>query len=245
MLLRILLLLCFLGGTAIAQIEDSVLLQILRNYEATLQSKVHPDGLQTMVIEGEGQKVGGEKQRFKTIRKYPNKIRNKTIDGNGVELIAGSNGKDRWGRAENEQRVHFYEQKVNGPIDWLPILANFENHLLRALKGDKKVQLTRLPNDTPLNSDLLLHVIEARDGSDLTFTYYLSSHSDCIVRTRIEPKDAPAMEVHYSNYRSVDDFELAHRVKLYEAGELISDETYLSIQINKFIYDFLFEKPGF
>ncbi|NCG08790.1 MAG: hypothetical protein GWO81_04380, partial [Verrucomicrobia bacterium] len=112
MLLRIPLLLCFLGGTAIAQIKDPVLLQILRNYEATLQSKVHPNGLQTMVIEGEGQKIGGEKQRFKTIRKYPNKIRNKTIDANGVELMAGSNGKTRWGRAENERKVHFYKTKV-------------------------------------------------------------------------------------------------------------------------------------
>lgn len=245
MYLRLSLLLCFLGGTAFAQIEDSVLLQILRNYQATLQSEIHPNGLQTILIEGEGQKVGGEKQRFKTIRKYPNKIRTKTIRADGVEVIAGSNGKDRWGRAENNERVHFYKQKVSGPIDWLPIVSDFENHLLRALKGDKKVRLTRLPNQTPADSDLLLHVIEAKDDRDLKFTYYLSSHSDCLVRTQIEPKNGPAMEVHYSNFRSVEGHELLHRVKLYEAGELISDETYLSIQVNKFIYDFLFEEPSY
>lgn len=245
MLLRIPLLLCFLGGTAIAQIKDPVLLQILRNYEATLQSKVHPNGLQTMVIEGEGQKIGGEKQRFKTIRKYPNKIRNKTIDANGVELMAGSNGKTRWGRAENERKVHFYKTKVSGSFDWLPIIADFENHLSRGLKGDETVQLTRLPNDTSPNSDLLIHVIEARDSSDLKFTYYLNSNNDCIQRMKIETKDGSILEVHYSNHLPVEGILLAHRVELYQEGELISDESYQTIQVNKFIYDFLFEKPGF
>jgi hypothetical protein len=97
-------------------------------------------------------------------------------------------------------------------------VADFENYLLRALKGDEKFRLTHLPNYRPADSDLLLHVIEVRDDRDLKFAYYLSSHSDCLVRTLIEPKDGPALEVHCSNFRSVDDFELAHRVKLLQAG---------------------------
>ncbi len=245
MIVRIISILSLLVGTVFAEIRDPELREILQQYRATLLSESHPEGLQTLVIQGTSQNVGGLESKIEILRKFPNKIRIETIQKNGIEVMVGFNGTAGWGRIEDHRRVHHTGQEAKGSIDWLRFRSNFENHLLRALKNDETVQIARLPDYQVPKSNLVLHVVEAKDGSGICYTYYLNSTTDGLDRIRIEAQNAPLIELRYAQKRRIEGFLLPHRIEHYQDGVLLSFENYRKITVNKFLNNFLFDRPGY
>lgn len=245
MILRIVSIVSLLVNVAFAEIQDPELRKILNQYRATLLSESHPEGLQTLVIQGTSQKNGGIESEIEILRKFPNKIRIETIQKNGIEVMVGFNGTAGWGRLEDHKKVHHTGQEAKGSIDWLRLQANFENHLLRALKNDKTVQVARLPDYQIPDSDLVFRVVEAKDGSGIRFTYYLNTTTDGLDRIKVETKNDPPIELRYAQQRRVEGFLLPHRVEFYQDGDLLSFENYRRITVNKFLNNFLFERPGY
>jgi hypothetical protein len=245
MYLRLSLVTIVLVHSVCAQVSDRALLKLLRAHQETLLSETHPEGLGTIISEGTAKKVGGSKQTIKIIRKFPDKIRTEAVQNNGIEVVVGFNGKKGWGRIETDKKVHFIKQESQGPINWLQIEAQFENHLLRALKGDKTIKLKHLPNYSMPDSDLVLHVIEATDSSDVRIKYFINATTYSIDRKQLEAEGCPIMEIRYGQYRKVEGFLLAHNTELYEAGDLVSHESYHTIRVNEYLFDFMFSKPGF
>jgi hypothetical protein len=247
MILRIVSILSLLANIGFAEIRDPELRKILHQYRATLLSESHPEGLQTLVIQGTSQNVGGIENQIEILRKSPNKIRIETIQKNGITVMVGFNGTAGWGRIEDHRRVHHTGQEAKGSIDWLRFHSNFENHLLRALKNDETIQVTRLPDYQVPGSDLVFRVVEAKDASDIRFTYYLNTTTDGLDRIRIETKSEsdPIIELHYAQQRRIEGFLLPHHVEFYQDGVLLSFENYRKITVNKFLNNFLFERPGY
>jgi outer membrane lipoprotein-sorting protein len=245
MSLRLSLVIILLVHSACAQVNDRELIKLLRAHQETLLSETHPEGLQTLTLTGTAQIFGQEPQAIKILKKFPNKLRTETLQNNGIEVLVGFDGVRGWGRLEDENKVHTVEQKTNKQIDWLHIEAQFDNHLLRVLKGDKTIQLKRLPSISLENSDLVLHPIQATEGTGIRFTYYLNATNYGINRKRVEIKGQPIMEIRYRHYRKVEGFLLAHFSELYEDDVLMSRESYDMIEVNKPLYDFLFRKSNY
>jgi hypothetical protein len=245
MYLRLSLVTILLVHSVCAQVSDRALLKLLRAHQETLLSETHPEGLETLTLNGTAQIIGQEPQAIKILKKFPNKFRTETLQNNGIEVIVGFDGVRGWGRLEDDNKVHSVEQKANRRIDWLRIEAQFDSHLLRALKGDKTIQLKRLPDLSLENSDLVLYGIQATNGSGIRFTYYLNATNYGIDRKRIEIEGDPAVEIRYRHYRKVGGFLLAHHAELYEEDVLMSRESYDTIEVNKPLYDFLFKKSTY
>ena len=230
-----------------AEIEDPLLLDLLQRHAATLRSHDHPNGLNSIILEGTHEKINASTSVVKVSKERPSKIRFETLQDNGIEVTIAFNGQlgVSWGRVDDGKQVALIDPK-EGDINWLVIEGDFDGHLIRALKGDKTVVLTRLGNFALPDTELKLECILATDSSDLKFRYYLHPSKFYIMRKQVIPADGnTVMEIRYSRHRLVDGVPIAHRTELFADGELTNIETYEKIRINTEIYDFLFARPKF
>ena len=233
----------------LAEIDDPHLLDLLQRHAATQRSHDHPNGLNSIILEGTHEKIDASTSLVKVSKERPSKIRFETLQDNGIEVTIAYNGElgVSWGRLDDGKRIAHVDPK-EASINWLAIDADFDGHLIRALNGDKTVVLTRLANYAVPNTKLKLECILATDGSGLKFRYYLNPKTAYLMRKQVDPgqgEDSPVMEVRYSRHRLVDGVPIAHRSELYADGVLTNIETYEEIRLNTEIYDFLFAKPKF
>ncbi len=230
-----------------AEIEDPLLLDLLQRHAATLRSYYHPNGLNSIILEGTHEKIDAATSVVKVSKERPSKIRFETLQDNGIEVTIAYNGQlgVSWGRVDDGKQVALIDTK-EGDINWLAIEGDFDGHLIRALKGDKTIVLTRLGNSALPDTELELECILATDSSDLKFRYYIHPSKFYIMRKQVIPADGSAvMEIRYSRHRLVDGVPIAHRTALYADGVLTNIETYEKIRLNEEIYDFLFAKPKY
>ena len=241
------LLTAFTAVVCQAVIVDPLLLDLLQRHAATLRSYDHPNGLNSIILEGTHEKINASTSVVKVSKERPSKIRFETFQDNGIEVTIAFNGQlgVSWGRVDDGKQVAFIDPK-EGDINWLAIEGDFDGHLIRALKGDKTVELTRLGKFALPDTELQLECILATDSSDLKFRYYLHPSKFYIMRKQVIPSNGnTVMEIRYSRHRLVDGLLIAHRTELYADGVLTNIETYEKIRINTEIYDFLFARPKF
>ncbi|MEC8649502.1 MAG: hypothetical protein VXX82_01050 [Verrucomicrobiota bacterium] len=241
------LLTAFTAVVCQAEIVDPLLLDLLQRHAATLRSYDHPNGLNSIILEGTHEKINASTSVVKVSKERPSKIRFETLQDNGIEVTIAFNGQlgVSWGRVDDGKQVAFIDPK-EGDINWLAIEGDFDGHLIRALKGDKTVELTRLGKFALPDTELQLECILATDSSDLKFRYYLHPSKFYIMRKQVIPSNGnTVMEIRYSRHRLVDGLLIAHRTELYADGVLTNIETYEKIRINTEIYDFLFARPKF
>ena len=241
------LLIAFTAVVCQAEIVDALLLDLLQRHAATLRSYDHPNGLNSIILEGTHEKINASTSVVKVSKERPSKIRFETLQDNGIEVTIAFNGQlgVSWGRVDDGKQVAFIDPK-EGDINWLAIEGDFDGHLIRALKGDKTVELTRLGKFALPDTELQLECILATDSSDLKFRYYLHPSKFYIMRKQVIPSNGnTVMEIRYSRHRLVDGLLIAHRTELYADGVLTNIETYEKIRINTEIYDFLFARPKF
>ena len=241
------LLTAFTAVVCQAEIVDPLLLDLLQRHADTLRSYDHPNGLNSIILEGTHEKINASTSVVKVSKERPSKIRFETFQDNGIEVTIAFNGQlgVSWGRVDDGKQVAFIDPK-EGDINWLAIEGDFDGHLIRALKGDKTVELTRLGKFALPDTELQLECILATDSSDLKFRYYLHPSKFYIMRKQVIPSNGnTVMEIRYSRHRLVDGLLIAHRTELYADGVLTNIETYEKIRINTEIYDFLFARPKF
>ncbi|MEC9227301.1 MAG: hypothetical protein VYA21_00630, partial [Verrucomicrobiota bacterium] len=164
------LLIAFTAVVCQAEIVDPLLLDLLQRHAATLRSYDHPNGLNSIILEGTHEKINASTSVVKVSKERPSKIRFETLQDNGIEVTIAFNGQlgVSWGRVDDGKQVAFIDPK-EGEINWLAIEVDFDGHLIRALKGDKTVELTRLGKFALPDTELQLECILATDSSDLKF----------------------------------------------------------------------------
>ncbi len=242
------LLISFISSSCWGQIVDPDLLKLLEQYADTLRSEIHPNGLKSLILEGVHEKKDGTLVPIEVKKEHPGKIRLETQQSNNLKVTIGYNAQlgVSWGRIDDGKRVALIDPSEKQNINWLGIDSDFDGHLIRALKGDDSVTLTRLNSFPVPNSALKLHCILATDDSDHKFRYFLHPTKFYMLRKQVIPGDGSAvMEVRHSHYRLVEGIPIAHRISLYEDGVRKSTENYSNVRVNEEIYDFLFEKSPY
>ncbi|NCG08266.1 MAG: hypothetical protein GWO81_01645 [Verrucomicrobia bacterium] len=237
--LTLLLPIAFQSG--IAQVNNTEVMQIVRQYEATQRSTAHPEGINTIIRKGT-HNDGDKNFELTQTCKAPHKIRYEyTLDG--VKTQIGYSGEMGWRRLQKGDDVSV-DDYVAKEYDWLRQSADFKGPLLRALYGEAGIELTLV--DTVVIEGRTLRVILARIDGQLDAKYYLNAVSYFLEKVVfLDSEDQVFEENNYGDFRHIEGIALARSVKI--TGKNGSTATYQwrDLEINPTVYDFFFEKPKF
>jgi outer membrane lipoprotein-sorting protein len=236
------ILLILLGVQSVtAQVNSSRVMEIVRQYDATMKSAQHPEGIQSIIRKGLHTE-GDESFELTLTQKTPFKIRyDYTL--NGVKTLIGYNGEIGWQRTQRGDEIAIRDYVLGG-FDWLRQSADLNGYLLRSLAGEGGVELSLEAQE--VFEERAVNVIRASDRNKINIRYYLNAISYYLERIEVLDAEGNLLDqTNFSNYRLIEGIPVAFNIKNIKKGKTVSQSSWSEVTINSTVYDFLFEKPKF